>query len=42
MLIGFALIISSVLLVPVSEDIYQTMAACEHVKEHLLNREPIS
>jgi len=42
MLIGFVLIISSILPVPVSEDIYPTLNACEHFKEQLLKREPIS
>ncbi|WP_210523683.1 hypothetical protein [Pantoea ananatis] len=42
MLIGFVLIIISFLPVPVSEYIYPTLAACGHVKEELLKREPIS
>ncbi len=42
MLSDYILIISSVLHAPVSEDIYPTLTACEHVKEQLLKREPIS
>lgn len=36
MLIGFALIISSVLSVPVSENIYQALTACKYIKVQLL------
>lgn len=42
MLIGFVLLISSGLPMPVSDRIWETKQACESIKERILQRRPMA